>query len=107
MTDIEALIQKFTRDITDAVRVGVLAETRNKMLVALGGSATTFSPQRMAANPEQPKKSRRKGPIQLCPVPKCANRAAPVFGMVCARHKDVPKAKIKAYRAARRAAKGR
>lgn len=49
------------------------------------------------------KKSRRKGPIQLCPVPKCSGRAAPVFGMVCAKHKGVSKAQIKKYREARRA----
>lgn len=49
------------------------------------------------------KKARRKGPIQLCPVPKCSGRAAPVFGMVCAKHKGVSKAQIKKYREARRA----
>jgi hypothetical protein len=48
---------------------------------------------------------RRKGPIQLCPVPGCTNRAAPVFGMVCSKHKDLPKATIKKYREARRARK--
>jgi len=46
---------------------------------------------------------RRKAPIQLCPVPGCTNRAAPVFGMVCAKHKDLPKSEIKKYREARRA----
>ena len=51
------------------------------------------------------KKPRKKAPIQLCPVPGCKNPAAPVYGMVCARHKDLPKAKIKAYREARRAKK--
>ena len=39
---------------------------------------------------------------QLCPVPGCANPAAPVFGMVCKEHKNVAKAKIKKYREARR-----
>ena len=49
------------------------------------------------------KKARRKGPIQLCPVPGCKNPAAPVFGMVCAKHKDLPKAKIRKFREARKA----
>ena len=31
--------------------------------------------------------------------------AAPVFGMVCSAHRDLPKAKIKEYREARRKAK--
>jgi hypothetical protein len=48
---------------------------------------------------------RKKAPKQLCPVPGCKNPAAPVFGMVCKEHKDVPKGKIKEYRAARKAAK--
>ena len=48
-------------------------------------------------------KKRKKAPIQLCPVPGCTNRAAPVFGMVCAKHKDLPKAEIRKFREARRA----
>jgi hypothetical protein len=48
-------------------------------------------------------KRRKKAPIQLCPVPGCTNRAAPVFGMVCAKHKDLPKSEIRKFREARRA----
>jgi hypothetical protein len=48
-------------------------------------------------------RKRRKAPIQLCPVPGCTNRAAPVFGMVCSKHKDLPKLQIRKYREARRA----
>jgi hypothetical protein len=48
---------------------------------------------------------RRKLPRQLCPVPGCKNPAAPVFGMVCSAHKDVPKRQIAKYREARRAKK--
>lgn len=47
---------------------------------------------------------RKKAPIQLCPTPGCANRAAPVFHMLCASHKDTPKATVAKWRAARRAA---
>jgi hypothetical protein len=47
-------------------------------------------------------RKRRKAPIQLCPVPGCTNRAAPVFGMVCSKHKDLPKMEIRKYREARR-----
>jgi hypothetical protein len=50
-------------------------------------------------------RSLRPRPKQLCPVPGCKNPAAPIFGMVCADHKDVPKAKIKEYREKRRQAK--
>ncbi len=41
----------------------------------------------------------------LCPVPHCKNIAAPRLGMVCAKHKDVPNAKIRKYRKARQARK--
>jgi len=51
------------------------------------------------------RRQRRKGPLQLCPVPGCTNRAAPVFGMVCSKHRDLPKSVIKKYRAQRRAKK--
>jgi hypothetical protein len=44
-------------------------------------------------------------PKQFCPVPGCKNSAAPVFGMVCADHKNVAKSKIKKYREARKAKK--
>jgi hypothetical protein len=67
------------------------------------------SPRRSSRRPRKQRnqKPRRKGPIQLCPVPGCKGRAAPVFGMVRAAHKSVPKAKIKAYREARRAKKAK
>src|SRR5262245_15422626 len=51
------------------------------------------------------RRPRKKAPIQLCPVPGCKERAAPIFGMVCSKHKDVSKAQIKKYREARRAKK--
>ncbi|HEX4406757.1 MAG TPA: hypothetical protein VH560_18085 [Polyangia bacterium] len=51
------------------------------------------------------KKPRKKMPPQFCPVPGCKNKAAPIFGMVCSKHKDVAKSKIKKYREARKAKK--
>jgi hypothetical protein len=51
------------------------------------------------------KKARKKMPPQFCPVPGCKNKAAPIFGMVCSKHKDVAKSKIKKYREARKAKK--
>lgn len=64
-------------------------------------------PKAVAAKPtvlSKPKKT-NGAPIQLCPVPGCKERAAPSLGMVCAKHKSVPKAKIAKYREARRKAK--
>jgi hypothetical protein len=42
--------------------------------------------------------------VQMCPVPRCKERAAPVFNMVCAKHKGLPKAQIAKFREQRRAA---
>lgn len=48
---------------------------------------------------------RRKAPIQLCPAPRCKERAAPVYGMLCDKHKGTPKKTVSTWRAARRARK--
>jgi hypothetical protein len=79
---------------------------------ALGGAPVKRGPGRppkaakaLAAVAPARKKPRKKAPPQYCPVPGCKNKAAPIFGMVCSDHKDVPKAKIKEYREARRAQK--
>ena len=50
---------------------------------------------------------RRKPPVQFCPAPNCKNPAAPVYRMLCAKHKDLPKAKVRKYREARKARKAR
>jgi hypothetical protein len=50
---------------------------------------------------------RKKAAAQLCPAPACLNRAAPAYSMLCASHKDTPPATVRAWRAARRARKGR
>jgi len=89
--DIKAILSDFATKLVDAVR----AEVREETIAKLGGSGKVL---------QLPgKKARRKGPIQLCPVPGCKERAAPVFGMVCAKHKGLPKTQIKKYREARRA----
>src|SRR5512135_10397 len=105
MADIRSLVTEFTDALTALIEREVTEQARASVEVALGGLRGGRGPGRppkalalLAAG-----RPRRKGPIQLCPVPGCKNRAAPVFGMVCAKHKDVPKAKIKQYREARRA----
>jgi hypothetical protein len=67
-----------------------------------GRPRTDFAAEIMRDRPVVAKLVRRRKK-QLCPVPNCKNPAAPVFGMVCAKHKGVPKAKIAGYRKARAA----
>jgi hypothetical protein len=90
--------------------VGKLKDRMTDVIVdALTGvelSATTNGPSsKSAKHAATVGKPRRKAPKQLCPVPRCKGLAAPIFGMVCTRHKDVPKTKIRKYREARRKAK--
>ena len=92
--DIRSLVEDFTARLSSIVENQVLERARAVIDGALGkGNGAAIA------------KGRKKPPRQLCPVPGCKNSAAPVFGMVCAEHKDVPKAKIKKYREARRAKK--
>lgn len=92
--DIRTLVEDFTARLSFLIESQVLERAR----VAIAGALLNGKDARVT-------RSRRKPPTQLCPVPGCKNPAAPVFGMVCSEHKDVPKTKIKKYREARRAKK--
>ena len=103
MSDIRFLVESFTNQLTALVESQALAQARAAVESALG----VRRPGRPAkiASLALVIKARKKPPKQFCPVPGCKNPAAPVFGMVCAKHKDVPKAKIKKFREARKAKK--
>jgi hypothetical protein len=101
-SSITALIEDFARQLVAATE-----EAAAERIQAALASAFGAAPKRGPGRPKQggvaagPAASKR--PKQLCPVPGCTNPAAPVFGMVCAKHKNVAKAKIKKYREARKA----
>jgi len=92
--DIQTLVDDFARRLQNLIENDVIDRARSAVAGALGANGVSRG-----------FKARRKVPTQFCPVPGCKNKAAPVFGMVCAEHKSVPKAKIKKYREARRAKK--
>jgi hypothetical protein len=110
--DIKAAVEEFTQRLHAIIEGHAMERARDAVMGALG-----VSPKRGPGRPPKakkvaltaitstPMKHRKKGPLQLCPVPGCKNPAAPVFGMVCAKHKDVAKSKIKKYRDARKAKK--
>ncbi len=106
-TDVQDLVQQFVDRLSSLIEQDTVARAREAVLNAFGGRAPAGlqlrGPGKLASSSVGRK--RRKGPIQLCPVPSCTNRAAPVFGMVCSKHKDLPKAEIKKFREARRAQK--
>jgi len=96
---LQEVVQQFVDRLSSMIESEVVTRAREAALNALDGRGS------VAVRGGVIIRKRRKGPIQLCPVPGCQNRAAPVFGMVCAKHKDLPKATIKKYREARRAKK--
>jgi hypothetical protein len=112
--DIKTVVANFANQLSALIEGQSMERARTTILAAFGapprrgpgrppkstGFAALAAPAKATA-----KKPRKKGPLQLCPVPGCKNPAAPVFGMVCAKHKDLPKTKIKAYREARKAKK--
>jgi hypothetical protein len=109
---IKAAVEEFTERLHTLIEGHATERARAAVLAAFGGprrrgpgrppkgkaAVSALTPITSIA-----KKGRKKGPKQLCPVPGCKNPAAPVFGMVCAKHKDVAKSKIKKYREARKA----
>jgi hypothetical protein len=107
--DIHDIVQGFVARLSSLIETDAVSRAREAVLSAFGaGEAPRRGPGRPPGSGSKAPitgRKRRKGPIQLCPVPGCKNRAAPVFGMVCSKHKDLPKATIKKYREQRRAKK--
>lgn len=103
MEQIEKMVRGFVAELVRVIREEVVGGVD-----AMFESTTPTAPVAAVAPPPFARKlPRKKGPIQLCPVPGCKERAAPSLGMVCAKHKGVPKAKIKKYREARRIKNGK
>jgi hypothetical protein len=111
-TAIQDVIEQFVERLTSVIEAEAVSRARDVVLQAFGGRAPAGIKLRGPGRPPGGAavlglRKRRKGPIQLCPVPGCTNRAAPVFGMVCSKHKDLPKSDIKKYREARKAQKAK
>lgn len=111
-SNLTSLVEEFVKQIVSTVEAATAQRVQSAVLTALAGGGGL--PRRRGRPPKNPPlltgglfQPARKRPKQLCPVPGCTNPAAPVFGMVCAKHKDVPKAQIKKYRAERKASKSK
>src|ERR1700690_4011922 len=103
MSTVRSLIEDFTNQLTAILESQAMERARHAVESAFGVKRPGRPPKVAAIAIE--KKPRKKAPPQLCPVPGCRSPAAPLYGMVCAEHKGVAKAKIKKYREARRAKK--
>jgi len=95
--NIRSLIEDFTNQLSSLVEQDALERARALVESALGSAGRGAAGAKLVSGVRRPK--------QLCPVPGCKNPAAPVFGMVCAKHKDISKSQIAKYREARRAKK--
>ncbi len=106
-TDVQDLVEQFVDRLSSLIEAGhgVARARRRADRVRRPRAGRTAAARRR--HRRRGARKRRKGPIQLCPVPGCSNRAAPVFGMVCSKHKDLPKSDIKKYREQRRAQKAK
>jgi hypothetical protein len=110
-SDIQAVVSEFVESLSSLIEQETVSRAREAVLNAFGSRAPVGQLLRGAGRVKtavetvEVRRKRRKGPIQLCPVPGCSNRAAPVFGMVCAKHQDLPKAEIAKYRELRRSQK--
>lgn len=98
MDNVRSLVETFARQLAAIVEQQAIQRARVSIESAFGSASK-------GTNSTSYGRPRRKLPRQLCPVPGCTNTAAPVFGMVCSTHKDVPKSQIAKYREARRAKK--
>lgn len=110
-SDLRPLIVSVINQLVAAVEQSTVKRIRQAVLRSAGVEVRR-GPGRPPKNPfavtaTAKIKVRKKPPRQFCPVPNCKNPAAPVFGMVCAKHKGVSKAKIEKYREARRRAKAK
>jgi|WetSurMetagenome_2_1015567.scaffolds.fasta_scaffold868844_1 hypothetical protein len=103
-TNIRTLVEGFVNQIVATVETDSLRRVQQAVSDAFAGAKV--APRRgRPSNGAAALAPVRRRPKQFCPVPNCTGVAAPVFGMVCSKHKDMPKAKIKEFRAQRRAAK--
>jgi hypothetical protein len=114
MSELQSVIQNFAAQLTTLIEGQAMARARAAVLAAFGAGESSAprrgrppkgKPVAVAAAKAPVKKARKKLPKQLCPVPGCKNPAAPVYGMVCSKHRGVAKSKIRKYREARRAKK--
>ena len=105
MSDIQDLVQGFAEQLAALIEAEAMEKAKATVMAAFGNDLRVGRRNAKPSVASVGPKGRRTAPLQLCPVPGCKNAAAPIFGMVCAKHKDVSKAKIKKYREARRLAK--
>jgi hypothetical protein len=108
-SNIRALVEGFVSQVVEAIEVENIRRVQDAVSIAVAGEVSAARSGR-SARASVPTASvtatpGRRRPKQFCPVPGCTGVAAPVYGMVCAEHKGLPKAKIKQYRDERRAAK--
>jgi len=109
-TNIRSLVEGFVNQIVAAIEADSVRRVQQAVTAAFAGGVVPAPrrgrpPRALVAAAPAVAASVKRRPKQFCPVPGCSGVAAPVFGMVCAKHKDIAKSKIKEYRAQRKAAK--
>jgi hypothetical protein len=98
LPEIANLTRDFIQNIVAATEAALVERVQAAVAGALGGAVKRGPGRPKQVGPVVAPALRRSRPKQLCPVPGCTNVAAPIFGMVCAKHKDLSKAKVRQYR---------
>lgn len=105
---IKELVDQFVGNMTEAVDKAVRERLDQALGAAFGSGGASVRrgpgrpPKAVGAATTPKAKSAKPYKRRVCPVPGCKGTAAPVFGMVCSAHKDVPKGLIKKYREAQK-----
>ena len=101
--NITAFVESFANQLVAAVEASTAQRIQAAIASAFGAPQKSgLGRPAVASVATKPATAKKGRPKQFCPVPGCENVAAPVFGMVCAEHKNVAKSKIKKYREERR-----
>lgn len=126
-TQIATLTDRFTTSVLSFVDSAVDTKVRDILTAALGGSKPAKTKKKSLSMSEvlmrlhnsdkaEAKKMKRTGqygltrkkmPVQLCPVPGCKDNAAPIFGMLCTKHKNTTAKLVHKYREARKEMKAK
>lgn len=103
---VKSLINQFTGDLNQLIETEAEA-VRERISGALSPDGASFrlgvvKSLKLSKAPATIKIARKRK-VVLCLRKNCKNVGAPIYGMVCVKHKDTPKATIKQLRAARAA----
>lgn len=106
METVQSMMYELVDKLTKVVEDATMERLETTLRAVFGDKPNgVAAPVRRPVATKAVKAARKKPPVQYCPVPKCHEVAAPVFKMLCRKHKGVSKKLARKYREARAARK--